>query len=237
MPSFSKVFYVVVSWPVHVRHPAARKGMKIESAWDTHAEAVKRYGQIVDGPAEGAYSETNPLGDSNAEVMTYVDLHTRGIDPKKRGNWLKPGSISYEDPPLTHFQRGLEGVSKSQKIRSLDPFTRAYIEAALWSSNDESDESGGVPIDQNYDMNDLTVAALDAMIEDSQKFQRENAELLAQAGDDAQNGHDFWLTRNHHGAGFWDRDYDEVVGKKLTDAAHAYGEVHLYVQRGKVGIE
>jgi hypothetical protein len=87
---FHKVFYVVVSWPVHVRHPAAHLGMKIESAWDTHTEAVKRQGEIADGPAEGAYSTDNPLGDSNVEVMTYVDLHTRGLSPEKFGNWLDP---------------------------------------------------------------------------------------------------------------------------------------------------
>lgn len=34
-------------------------------------------------------------------------------------------------------------------MTSLDSFTRAYIETALWSSNDESDESGGEP---NFDL-------------------------------------------------------------------------------------
>ena len=42
------------------------------------------------------------------------------------------------------------------------------------------------------------------------------------------NGHDFWLTRNRHGAGFWDRGL-EFVGINLTDAAHAWGEFNLYV--------
>ena len=31
----------------------------------------------------------------------------------------------------------------SVDLVKLDEFTEAYIEAALWSSNDESDESGG----------------------------------------------------------------------------------------------
>ena len=46
--------------------------------------------------------------------------------------------------------------------------------------------------------------------------------------DKDQAGYDFWLTRNHHGAGFWDRGLDGV-GRALTDAAHVYGEVNLYV--------
>lgn len=31
-----------------------------------------------------------------------------------------------------------------------DEFVDAFFEAALWSSNDESDESGGEPMDANY---------------------------------------------------------------------------------------
>lgn len=38
-------------------------------------------------------------------------------------------------------------------------------------------------------------------------------------------GIDFHLTRNHHGAGFWDRGTGDV-GQRLTDNAHPYGEIH-----------
>ena len=38
----------------------------------------------------------------------------------------------------------------------------------------------------------------------------------------SQFGHDFWLTRNHHGAGFWDRGLGEV-GSRLTELSHAEG--------------
>ncbi|MFQ5339957.1 MAG: hypothetical protein ACE5F6_00265 [Anaerolineae bacterium] len=129
----------------------------------------------------------------------------------------------------------LEGVSKADKLRNLDDLTRGYIRAALWSTNDESDESGGLPLDENYGPEDLTVEALDKMIQDCEKFQQDNAELLAQAGDPARNGHDFWLTRNGHGTEFWDREeYPEAVGEGLSDAARRYGEVDLYVSRGKI---
>jgi len=40
--------------------------------------------------------------------------------------------------------------------------------------------------------------------------------------------HDFWLTRNRHGAGFWDGDYEEGVGKVLTDIAHSFREVYTF---------
>jgi hypothetical protein len=46
-------------------------------------------------------------------------------------------------------------------------------------------------------------------------------------------GHDFWLTRNHHGAGFWDRGLGEL-GRRLTDAANVYGDVYLYAHDGQI---
>jgi hypothetical protein len=40
--------------------------------------------------------------------------------------------------------------------------------------------------------------------------------------------HDFWLTRNRHGCGFWDGSYKDL-GDRLTNAAQAFGECDLYV--------
>ena len=45
--------------------------------------------------------------------------------------------------------------------------------------------------------------------------------------DSSRAGHDFFLTRNRHGAGFWDRNLGQV-GDRLTTAAHVYGECYLY---------
>ena len=41
-------------------------------------------------------------------------------------------------------------------------------------------------------------------------------------------GHDFWLTRNGHGAGFWDRGLGEV-GDRLSNACKAFGSYDLYI--------
>lgn len=47
-----------------------------------------------------------------------------------------------------------------------------------------------------------------AILADCERFQRENAEhiqlenLVYDSYEDSQAGHDFWLTRNDHGAGF-----------------------------------
>ncbi len=118
----------------------------------------------------------------------------------------------------------------------MNEFLGAYIEAALWSSMDESDDNGGEPMDRNYGIDDIHPDTLAKMKDDCEKFQTENAALLTDEncltryGVSAQAGHDFWLTRCGHGCGFWEtNDWEKEAGKKLTESAHKFGEVNLYV--------
>jgi hypothetical protein len=127
---------------------------------------------------------------------------------------------------------------------NLDDFTQAYIEAALWSTTDESDpETGGDPLDDNYGIDDLDPDCMAKMVADCAKFQTENQDAIDSAecsrgsgeySQDAQAGHDFWLTRNGHGAGFWDGDWSEPQATQLDEASKAFGEVYLYVCDGQV---
>ena len=112
-------------------------------------------------------------------------------------------------------------------VDDLDKFTIGYIACALWSSTDGNQE----PLDNNYNIEDIAPNTLQGMVEDCADFQAKNAELLAAIsgyGHREQAGHDFWLTRNRHGAGFWDRGLD-AIGELLTKSSHAYGTVDLYV--------
>jgi hypothetical protein len=121
----------------------------------------------------------------------------------------------------------------------LDSFTRQYTATALWSSNDDS---GGEPLDRNYDISDIAPDALAKMVADCAAFQEQCDAWINDADDTGEcrrgpdcntawerAGHDFWLTRNHHGASFWDGDWPEPYATQLTDAAHAFGECDLYV--------
>jgi hypothetical protein len=125
--------------------------------------------------------------------------------------------------------------------QKLDDFTRAYIECALWSTNDESDEQGGEPLDSNYGILDIDQDTLETMAEDCRQFQEENAADLARYDHPLWTaaelgGHDFWLTRNGHGCGFWDRRdcLPDNAGKRLTAASEKYGEFYLYVCDGQI---
>lgn len=123
-------------------------------------------------------------------------------------------------------------LQSDSNASKLDAFARAYVTAALWSTNDESDETGGAPLDDNYGIEDIAPETLASMIADCGAFQRDNATDLAlayrRAGyDPSSAGHDYWLTRNGHGAGFWDRGLGKV-GDRLSDACRRQN-VDLYV--------
>ena len=118
-----------------------------------------------------------------------------------------------------------------------EEFFEAYVITALWSSNDESDESGGTPLDANYCKDDITPESLAKMRADCDSFYDANYDALncegvkygPDFGQDGRAGHDFWLTRNRHGAGFWDGDWPEPQATRLTDATHKFRECDLYV--------
>jgi hypothetical protein len=105
----------------------------------------------------------------------------------------------------------------------MDNFTKNYLICALWSSTDDS----GNPIDHNYDVSDLAPEAVKQAISECKDF-RSYAGSLLEGLSDEQAGHDFWLTRNGHGAGFWDRGLG-AKGRKLSDAAKTFGSCDLYV--------
>jgi len=116
-----------------------------------------------------------------------------------------------------------------EAMGKLDDFTLAYIACALWCSNDDSTPSGGDPLERKYSIADIAPETLRKMVNDCTAFQRANEALLGASGLGAElAGHDFWLTRNRHGSGFWDEDIGDV-GRKLSETASSYGECNLYI--------
>ena len=95
-------------------------------------------------------------------------------------------------------------------------FLHGYLVAAIWTSVDDNDD----PLDEIYDVDDFTQNSLDIAEAECNKFIEDNKELLeivlekydtsSDGGEPEEYaGHDFWLTRNHHGVGFWDRGFGD----------------------------
>ena len=116
----------------------------------------------------------------------------------------------------------------------LNEFILGYITCALWSSTGDDEQ----PLDEKYDSDDLAPETRKAMEADCEKFIAENETALSdyeeiigthpEYTESEKAGHDFWLTRNGHGAGFWDRGIGETGGT-LTKASEGFGGVDLYV--------
>jgi hypothetical protein len=104
----------------------------------------------------------------------------------------------------------------------LETLVQSYIATALWSSTDDD----GKYLDQRYSPSDLAPETRARMEDDCAAFLAAHATTVA--GREALAGHDFWLTRCHHGAGFWDGDWGDL-GDGLTEASHAFKECDLYV--------
>lgn len=132
------------------------------------------------------------------------------------------------DPELADMyerQQLWERNEKTRRTAALDTFLNAYIGAALWSSGDIGGD-GQDFLDSKYSKEDLAPETLAKMRTDCDQFTLKAGDLLDNI-DDAQAGHDFWLTRNGYGAGFWDRGLGEV-GEKLSELARSFGETNLY---------
>lgn len=106
---------------------------------------------------------------------------------------------------------------------AMDAFTKGYTEAIFWLLDDE--------LPKDLTVSDLSQDAIDEIVADCRVFQEAHKADLEGAYrtgyDEHRAGVDFWLTRNHHGAGFWDRGLGDV-GARLTTSAHTYGSRDAY---------
>ena len=101
-------------------------------------------------------------------------------------------------------------------------FIDQYINCALWSSPGENVEF----LDALYTGHDMAPETIQTIIIDCKKFIEHNAKYMHKVN---HYGHDFWLTRNDHGAGFWDGDYVEPYATQLTNYCAKVGSCDLYV--------
>lgn len=123
----------------------------------------------------------------------------------------------------------------------VDAVVHAYIGTLLWSescrgtapdvghvhaSSDPADCDASLEY-IGYDVSDIAPVALKEIIGDVTDFVTANSADLAGMDPD-QIGYDFLLTRNHEGAGFWDRGLGDK-GTRLTAASHPYGDTSAYV--------
>lgn len=151
------------------------------------------------------------------------------------GARMEASAAAFGFGPIKASMSGIRRMTATSGVP--DPMLKQYLETALWSSSENEE-----PMDRDKGVDDFNPDAVEKAREDIATFLDEAGALLdGVEADNEQIGHDLWLTRNGHGAGFWDRPElykDDENAKRLTELAHALGEsypsvgddekVHLY---------
>lgn len=116
----------------------------------------------------------------------------------------------------------------------IDEMTKHYLICALWSSGDDATEH----FDSKYSIDDIAPETLENATFDCTAFLK-LARWHVRDWSPEQLGHDFWLTRCGHGAGFWDRTFGTKESRdQLTKLSEVFGNVDPCVgDDGKVWIQ
>lgn len=99
----------------------------------------------------------------------------------------------------------------TEKQLYLKGMVQGYLECAQWTNEDLDDTN-----------NRFNISTLKQAINDCGNFLT-SINYQTKKIPASQMGHDFWLTRNGHGAGFWDRD----LGDYLTEVSKLFKEVNI----------
>ncbi len=128
-----------------------------------------------------------------------------------------------------HIESGEYAKGGAVSDARVEDILKHYVAAALWSTTNMDNEEEEF-LDANYSFDDVDKDTLDSMRDKIRKFISENEGAIKESGmSDEQLGHDLWLSSNGHGAGFFDRGYDDKIEKQLMDAAHNMKGTDLYV--------
>jgi hypothetical protein len=116
----------------------------------------------------------------------------------------------------------------TQAQTNINLFVAHYLSTALWAEAEDGEEF-------TWRFANLAQETLRYAQADAQWFfnlaEDKGIDLGTQewAGKMTRIAYDFLLTRNGHGAGFWDGDWDEPLAGKFCEISEEIGQVDFYV--------
>lgn len=121
-------------------------------------------------------------------------------------------------------------ITTLKSIEFLTPEAfNSYMSTLLETNTDEDEDK----LSDYYEVYTLDEDGLEGQWNECHEFLKKNAEIINQLVEDGyeveQILYDFLMTRNGEGSGFWDGDYPHDIGLELTEAAHKFAPVSLYV--------
>jgi hypothetical protein len=103
----------------------------------------------------------------------------------------------------------------------------SYLETAKWTSHDYDEDCRDATSLEQYDWSEAAVKEAEKEIEDF-KYYLDEIGLDWSTVPYTMMGHNFWLSRNRHGAGFWDCGLGKL-GDALHKAAITFGTKDVYL--------
>jgi hypothetical protein len=191
--------------------------------------ALKRLLEELNSPEH----KLTRLGQGDHVLRLAVGKLLRAQGRSEEGNLLEHTALPIHIS--THLEKPLVHQLSTEVTSHLDSMERQYLATALWSTNDESDERGGEPLDQNHGIEDIEPESLGKLLSSVHHFRESLPPHLREAvdSDPGQAGHDIWLTQHRHGSGFSDGDWDEH-GDELAEHAQRLPEHNLHAFNGQV---
>ncbi len=121
----------------------------------------------------------------------------------------------------------------NELIQDLDTMAYWYVRAILWSeTRDAPEESGDEPLEDTFSPEDMTPKFWKRVRLDILRFIAADEPQVWRI-DPEKAGIDLWLTRQKHGAGFWDSPWikgNGAYGQYLTMITDAtLPETYVYV--------
>lgn len=119
----------------------------------------------------------------------------------------------------------------------IDFMTQGFLTCVLWAESGDPDSPLGVAPSPDDLANETRTKAHELCTDFTAYCERVGIDLEAVPSMDAGSiGHDFWLTMQGHGAGFWDRGLREL-GDRLTEAAKTFSADCYLGDDGKVYLQ
>ena len=213
--------------------------------WDTWFWVEKDFNlslslaQVLEEALEKAFEDFIGVPENNmepheADLWTLWGLVTTKAS-KNLISWAKWQEFKKDDPIVDEIIKNIQeisGIKLNKKEQAwwvrlyiekdtnidMEEFLRAYLECLIWQSTDDA----GEPI--VGDEGDLCEKDIEKCREDCEGFISLAKELLEdyKAG---QAGHDFCLSRNRHGAGFFDSGHKNA--EELQELAVTFGPANV----------
>lgn len=177
---------------------------------------------VIDEWSRSCGDPVDPAAPDAVPVSVLAEIRDRTADRRPFTVELPDGYV-FDAEPADPEPYGADDVAE---------FADGYVDGILWANTYASD--GADPEPSDPDPAELSPRVLAELIDDARTFATDPdvAELLARAAmidpsyTPMSAGIDYALTRNGHGAGYWDRGLGDV-GNELSEHASTYGSAYI----------